>query len=513
MSPTLRILHLEDNPLDSELVLELLRADGLAAEIDRVDTAEDFQEALAQGTHAVVVSDYTMPGLNPLETLRLARQVRPEVPFIFVSGTLDEDLAPEIYKMGASDYVLKHRIARLAPAIRRALDEAQEQARRRSAEAALRESEEKLRLVIESAPNAMVMADPAGRIILVNAQTEKVFGYRREELMGQPVEILVPERFRAKHSDDRRGFMADTQARPMGAGRDLYGRRKDGAEVPVEIGLNPIKTEEGTLVLAAIVDITQRKHAEEELRRLHAELERRVEQRTAELAAANRELEAFGYSVSHDLRAPLRHIMSFVEMLGKTEAAKLSEKGNRYVRIISDAARRMGELIDGLLVFSRIGRAPLADKLVDLRQLVAAARQELASETSGRAIEWQIGPLTEVRGDPLLLRSVVVNLVSNAIKYTKNRDPARIEIGCREQEDEVVCFVRDNGAGFDMQFVGNLFGVFQRLHRAEEFEGTGIGLASVRRIVQRHGGKVWAEGAVDQGATFCFSLPKQRSGP
>lgn len=253
------------------------------------------------------------------------------------------------------------------------------------------------------------------------------------------------------------------------------------------------------------------REAQEELRQSHAELERRVEKRTAELSVANREMEAFTYSVSHDLRAPLRHVMSFAKMLEKQAGPRLDEKGRRYTRVIVEAGRRMENLIDDLLKLSRISRAPLNETQVSLRQLVEESRRELAPESRGRAIDWQIGPLPEVQGDPTLLRSVMVNLLSNAIKYTRGRQPARIEIGCEEKEREVVCFVRDNGAGFDMKFVDKLFGVFQRLHRAEEFEGTGIGLASVRRVIQRHGGRTWAEGEVDHGACFSFSLPVKKT--
>ena len=236
-----------------------------------------------------------------------------------------------------------------------------------------------------------------------------------------------------------------------------------------------------------------------------------LKQRTAELAASNGELEAFSYTVSHDLRAPLRHITSFVALLDEEAQASLNEQCRHYMQNISEAAQRMGRLIDDLLTFSRIGRAAMTVQPVGLRRLVDEARTELASETDGRAIDWQIGPLPEVSGDPALLRSVMVNLLSNAIKYTRHCDTARIEVGCREEAGEVICFVRDNGAGFDMKFADKLFGVFQRLHRAEDFDGTGIGLASVRRAVHRHGGRTWAEGELARGATFYFSLPCRRN--
>ncbi len=254
-------------------------------------------------------------------------------------------------------------------------------------------------------------------------------------------------------------------------------------------------------------EITESKRAEQALRTLTATLEQRVQQRTADLAAANKELEAFTYSVSHDLRAPLRHVMGFVELLEKKSEANPDTEVRRYTQIILEASQRMGKLIDGLLWLSRVGRVAMVNTEVDLGQLVQEARQELAPDMAGRTIEWRIAPLPHVRGDATLLRSVIVNLLSNAIKYTRKKNPARIEIGSEVRNAEVIFYVRDNGAGFDMRFAGKLFGVFQRLHPVEEFAGTGIGLASVRRIIERHGGRVWAEGEVERGATFFFALP------
>jgi signal transduction histidine kinase len=243
------------------------------------------------------------------------------------------------------------------------------------------------------------------------------------------------------------------------------------------------------------------------LRGYQVELERRVAERTAQLEAANKELEAFAYSVSHDLRAPLRHLDAFVSLLKKKNTA-LDEQSRHYMDTISDAARRMATLIDDLLAFSRMGRAEMSRTQVDLGALLHEVVQECEPEAKGRDVQWCLGELPSVTGDRALLRVVLVNLVSNALKFTGPRQHATIEIGCVPGRAENVVFVRDNGVGFDMQYVNKLFGVFQRLHGVAEFEGTGIGLASVRRIVQRHGGSTWAEGRVDGGATFYFSLPR-----
>jgi signal transduction histidine kinase len=253
------------------------------------------------------------------------------------------------------------------------------------------------------------------------------------------------------------------------------------------------------------VEVEQRRRREDEIRKLNQELGKRA----AELEATNKELESFAYSVSHDLRAPLRHMVGYSELLQRQASSLLDEKSQRFIRTILDSAKRMGSLIDDLLAFSRIGRAETKETEVDLEQLVKEVVAEIGQDTKSRDISWKIGALPVCYGDRSMLRLVVVNLVSNAVKFTRMRRPAKIEIGCVDHnKKEVEVFVRDNGAGFDMQYVNKLFGVFQRLHLPEQFEGTGIGLATVQRIIHRHGGKVRGEGAVDQGATFYFSLPK-----
>ena len=252
------------------------------------------------------------------------------------------------------------------------------------------------------------------------------------------------------------------------------------------------------------VEVEQRKRREDEIRTLNKELVKRA----TELETSNNELESFAYSVSHDLRAPLRHVVGYSELLQKQASSLLDEKSRRYARTILESAKRMGNLIDDLLAFSRIGRAETKNTLVSLDQLVKEVVAEIRLDTGGRDIVWKIHPLPVCYGDRSMLRLVIGNLLSNAVKFTRMRARAEIEIGCADGEDEVEVFVRDNGAGFDMQYVDKLFGVFQRLHLPEEFEGTGIGLATVRRIIHRHGGEVRAEGAVDQGATLYFSLPK-----
>jgi signal transduction histidine kinase len=252
-------------------------------------------------------------------------------------------------------------------------------------------------------------------------------------------------------------------------------------------------------------ELTEHKHREQEIQSLNQELARR----STELESINKELEAFAYSVSHDLRAPLRHIAGYTELLQKKASSTLDEKSNRYLAMILDSAKRMGNLIDDLLAFSRIGRTETQKTLVSLAQLVTEALTEVRQDTEGRNISWKIGALPDFYGDRSMLRLVLINLLSNAIKFTRTRPQAEIEIGCSDgNKGDLVVFVRDNGVGFDMKYANKLFGVFQRLHQSDAFEGTGIGLATVQRIIHRHGGKVWAESVVDGGATFYFSAPR-----
>jgi PAS domain S-box-containing protein len=337
----------------------------------------------------------------------------------------------------------------------------------------------------------------------VNPAWEKTFGYASEEFLSKPFETFL-------HPDDvekTRQEFARQQAGQGVIGFENRYRCKDGSYRWLLWNAHPLVEEQ--VIFASARDLTERKQIEEQVLKLNEELKQRADL----LEVANQELESFSYSVSHDLRAPLRHIHGFVELLQKSPALEGDESSRRHMSVIANAAKEMGRLIDDLLAFSRTGRAEMHPVKIDTREMIEQIIQDRAIECKGRRVTWEIKPMSMVAGDPSLLRLVWANLLDNALKYTRPRREAKIEIGQMADDGhgstnyEAVFYVRDNGVGFDMQYASKLFGVFQRLHRAEDFEGTGIGLANVQRIIHRHGGRVWAEAQVDSGATFYFSLP------
>lgn len=400
------------------------------------------------------------------------------------------------------------------------------------------DNEELFHLMVDSVKDyGIYMLDTHGYVRSWNAGAERFKGFQAEEIIGKHFST-----FYTKGDLDQDKPAAGLQA-AIADGRfegEGWRVRKDGSQFWANVVITALcdetgqlrgfskvtrditerkKAEDDIIQLNADLEqrvcdrtaqiIAERKQAEEKIREVNAQLEQRVRTRTAELEAANKELESFSYSVSHDLRAPLRHVQGYAEMLAAATAGQLSDKAQRYLQTISDASADMGQLIDDLLAFSRMGRVDLRKDCVNLDQIVHETIRDQEMMTQGRDITWNTAPLPQVIGDLPMLKQVLVNLIGNAVKYTRKRGSAEIQIGyAGEDGAQGVFFVRDNGAGFDMQYVHKLFGVFQRLHRADEFEGTGIGLAIVRRTVARHGGRTWAEGKVGEGATFYFTLQR-----
>jgi PAS domain S-box-containing protein len=390
-------------------------------------------------------------------------------------------------------------------------------ARRRRIERELRQALDQLEVevaerthqagLLDLTHDSMFVRDMNDVITYWNQGAEELYGWTAEQAIGQRAHELL-----------KTGFPVSLEEIHAELGRsdrwdgELEKTRADGTRVTVSArwSLRRDGNQQPVAILATTNDITDRHRREEEIRNLNHDLALR----TTELLATNKELEAFAYSISHDLRAPLRHVAGYSELLQKNAAARLDDKSRRYLTLILEASRRMGSLIDDLLAFSRVGRAETRKALVSLDALVKDALDEVRPETGNRDIEWTVRVLPEVHADRAMLRLCLVNLLSNAIKFTRTRPKAKIEIGSlRTADGETSVFVRDNGVGFDMKYADKLFGVFQRLHAADAFEGTGIGLATVQRIVHRHGGRVWAEGVVDGGATLYFAIPNGSGSP
>jgi len=330
-----------------------------------------------------------------------------------------------------------------------------------------------------------------------------MYGWTKVEALGRISHDLLGTRFPVSLAE-----LEDRLARDGSWEGELIHSRRDGAQIVVASRQVLGREERGepTDVLEMNSDITERKRADDELRRLKGELEERVVMRTAQLEAANKELESFAYSVSHDLRAPLRAIDGFCQILVTEHAPGLDGEPRRYLQRVSENTRKMGRLIDELLQFSRLGRQAMTRQPVAMADLVRQCLEELQGEREGREVEVILGELPPCRADASLLKQVWLNLLANALKFTRSRAEARIEAGSFARDGETVYFVRDNGVGFDMAYADKLFGVFQRLHRQEDYEGTGVGLALVQRIIHRHGGRIWAEASPDRGAAFFFTL-------
>lgn len=506
MKNTLSVLLLEDVVADAVLIGHELEKGGLSAKPKRVETREEFLNELVRNKPDVILSDHGLPSFDGFSALHEAKQRCPDVPFIFVAQASGADEIIRSYKSGAWDFVVKSEMsANLVPAIREAMAKAENRFVRRQTEPA---AEQFRQLLQSSREYGILLMDEEGRILSWNEGAEKITGIKESDALGEPLSKC----FRHDVAAEKLQRLITSAVENGEASEPMVELQHEGRRVLADVSINSLRDDLTSRPLLSVIikDVTARSQSEDELRRSRDEAEYRCRQRTAELDGALKELDAFSYSVSHDLRAPLRHIDGFVEMLHQRLQSTLDDTGKEYLGIIATAAKQMGTLIDALLSFSRTSRATLFTSRVALDKVVQSVTRDLRFETEGREVEWSVGALPTVDGDPTLLRQVFFNLIGNALKFTRGRPKARIEIGAADQGSEWLIHVRDNGAGFDMQYAGKLFGVFQRLHTGTEFEGTGIGLANVRRIIQRHGGRTWAEGTPQGGATFYFSLPQIR---
>ena len=359
----------------------------------------------------------------------------------------------------------------------------------------IRESKEQIEVIINNAPNAVVVINELGRIINWNAKAEEVFGWTFSEVEGKPMhEIIIPGQFREAHLKGFSHFLDTGHGPVLNRLMEVSALRRSGEEFPVELGISSVKSKGKYLFIAFINDISKRKIAEKKLIEANHSLE-----------ASNQELEAFSYSVSHDLRAPLRAINGYSQLLVE-RSSDLDEQSRTYIESIVNNTRRMGQLIDDLLSLSRFSRAEVVRTKVDMNGLVDGVIVELARNTSLGAATIKVNDLPPTLADENLVTQVYVNLLANAVKYSSLKDKPVIEIGARKEKNETVYYVKDNGSGFDMQFYDKLFGVFQRLHDSTEFEGTGVGLAIVKRIITKHHGRIWAESEEEKGSVFYFTL-------
>ena len=364
-----------------------------------------------------------------------------------------------------------------------------------------------MRQVIEQSPSPLIAVDKRGAIQIVNAEARDLFQYQEKELLGKKVEVLIPESMNQKHESYRDKYMKNPVSRPMGKLLELKGKKKNGEEFPLEIALKPIqfKSESDVLIAASILDITMRKEQEILIRDLHANLEDKIKERTAQLEDANRELESFAYSVSHDLRAPLRALEGFSKLLFSKYGESFDTESARWLKYINENAIKMDILINDILHFSRVNRKELIKGEFDIRNLIEEVMEECLQPYAGKPMDVDLNiehPI--INGDRQALRMVWQNLIGNALKFSSKEDVIRIKIKVKKAGKIIQCSIEDNGAGFDMKYSNKLFGVFERLHKESEYEGTGIGLAIVNKIVKKHNGRIWAKSKVGKGAKFTF---------
>jgi PAS domain S-box-containing protein len=494
---TLHILHLEDSALDAELVETALRDAGLEPRTVRVTTAEGFERGLAVCPD-LIIADYSLPQFDGGRALRIARERCPEIPFIVVSGALGEELAIELMKAGASDYVLKDRLGRLGPAVRRALDTSRARAEHRRATLELRRSEEFLRRVIESTSDCVEVMDLDTRTVSINPSGVRMTGMSGpEEAIGRP--------WLEWWTGDDRAAAEGAVARALegGTGRFVgYCPSRAGAPMWWDVAITAIPGDDGRpeRLLAVSRNDTDRV-------RYQADLARKAE----ELARSNADLEDFAYIASHDLKEPLRGIANFATFVLEDHGGELSSEASEKVRTVAKLAKRMHTLLDSLLEFSRVGRTELAIAPHDLGPIVEGVLEELRERIGSENVEVIVhGPLPRVRCDAVRLGVVLSNLVSNAIKYNTSA-PKRVEIGCAGGDPAEV-YVRDNGIGIPHRHFAKIFKMFERLHPHDRYGGgTGSGLAISQKIISRHGGSLRVESEPGAGSTFFFTL--EPSGP
>ncbi|PSN18919.1 hybrid sensor histidine kinase/response regulator [filamentous cyanobacterium CCP5] len=491
------ILIVDDNPDDRLLARQELHREFPQADLLEAGNAKVFQDLLRQRID-VVITDYQLRWSDGIKILQTVKSLDQNLPVIMFTNSGTQETAVEAMKSGLDDYVVKapKHLVRL----RRAVASAWENAliRRRVAEL-----EGRLQFLLNQLTIGVFRATAAGDLLEINDGLLRLLG--------------LPSLAEAQQLFERQSLLAPLTVQRSNQGWDAQVIRADGQSIWIHVSAALSGESQAAIIDGLVTDITAQKQASETVQQLNRTLERRIQKRTAQLEATNEELEAFAFSVSHDLRAPIRQISGFAGLLEEELSDRADRQSmQRYLDNIQTVTQNASNLVADLLEYSRSGRAEMNRMIVDMAQIVEAIRGQLRAElysdlqpeTQPRQLEWQIDPLPKAIGDRLLLRQVWQNLIENAVKFTRPCHPGRIHIGSYGDGDDWVFFIRDNGIGFDMAKADQLFGVFQRLGTEATFEGSGIGLANVKRIVVRHGGRVWADAIPDQGATFYFSLPK-----
>jgi len=496
----LNVLSLEDSILDFRIMCEQLTEAGFDLNISRVDKEDEFTSLLRGNKYDIILVDFSLPGFNAFAALKLCKEICPDVPFICVSGAIGEETAIELLKLGAVDYVMKDKLERLPFAIKRALDEAKEKEERRQMEENLLLSEKKYRNLVDNAIIGIYATNLKGKFLFANSTMAKMLEYDSiDELLKADVKSNY------KNKEEREKFIRELKKAEQIFNYELELTTIKGKTIDVLIN----SFISGEVITGMMMDISERKQVENKIHKINEGLEQRVMERTAQLQLINKELESFSSSVSHDLRAPLRAIEGYTRILAEDYEQNFDDEGKRLCRVIIDNTRHMEQLIDNLLSLSHLSRSAVNISRINMTELAGSVYSELTTPEMRRTIDFQLGELDPVSGDRTLLHQVWFNLISNAIKFSSRNERTVIKISSKRKENNVIFIIQDNGAGFDMKYCDKLFRVFQRLHSSKEFEGTGVGLAIVQRIIERHGGEVWAEGEVNKGASFYFSIPMQ----